>query len=46
MHWLQSCTEVVYKGLGSIEAGRVPHNDYVYVEAISKSNALMKIDRI
>ena len=28
-----------------IESGRVPHIDYVYVEAISKSNALMKIHR-
>ena len=25
-----------------IEAGRVPHIDYVYCEAISKSNTLMK----
>ena len=25
---------MVYKGLGCIEAGRVPHIDYVYVEAI------------
>ena len=25
--------------------GRVPHIDYVYVEAISKSNALMKFHR-
>ena len=31
--------------MGSIEAGRVPHNDYVYVEAISKSNSVMKFDR-
>ena len=31
--------------LGCIEPGRVPHTDYVYVEAISKSNMLMKIDR-
>ena len=31
--------------LGYIEAGRVPHSDYVYLEAISKSNTLMKIDR-
>ena len=28
-----------------IEAGRVHHIDYVYVEAISKSNWLMKFDR-
>ena len=27
------------KGMGCIEAGRVPHIDYVYVEAISISNA-------
>ena len=26
------------------EAGRVPHIDYVYVKAISKSNSLMKFD--
>ena len=32
-------------GLGYIEAGRVPHSDYVYLEAIFKSNTLMKIDR-
>ena len=32
-------TDVVYKGLGCIESGSVPHIDYVYVEAISKSNA-------
>ena len=33
--------------LGYIEVGRVPHSDYVYLEAISKSlsNTLMKIDR-
>ena len=36
---------MVYKGLGCIEVGRVPHIDYVYVEAISKSNAYMKFDR-
>ena len=36
---------MVYKGLGCIEMGRVPHIDYVYVEAISKSNALMKYHR-
>ena len=28
-----------------IEAGRVPHTDYVCFEAVSKSNRLMKIDR-
>ena len=27
-----------------VEAGRVPHIDYVYVEAISKSNVLMMFD--
>ena len=32
-------------GLRCIEAGRVPHIDYVYVKAISKSNALMKLER-
>ena len=36
---------MVYKGLGCFEVGRVPHIDYVYVEAISKSNSLMKLDR-
>ena len=36
---------MVYKGLGCIEAGRVPHIDYVYCEAISKGNRLMKFDR-
>ena len=36
---------MVYKGPGCIEAGRVPHIDYVYVEAISKNNWLMKFDR-
>ena len=41
---LKSCTEVVYKGMGCIEAGRIPHIDYVYVEAISKSNELMKFE--
>ena len=35
---------MVYKGLGCIEVGRVPHFDYVYFEAISKSN--MKIERL
>ena len=28
-----------------IQAGRVLHIDYVHVEAISKTNALMKFDR-
>ena len=28
-----------------IEAGSVPHTDYVYFEVISKSNMLMKFDR-
>ena len=36
---------MVYKGLGCIEAGRVPHIDYVYCEAISKRNTLMKFHR-
>ena len=36
---------MVYKGLGCIEAGRVTHTDYVYCEAISKSNTLMKFHR-
>ena len=35
---------MVYKGLGCIEVGRVPHVDFVYFEAISKSN--MKIERL
>ena len=35
---------MVYKGLGCIEASRVPHIDYVYVKIISKSTALMKFD--
>ena len=35
---------MLYKGLGCIEAGRVPHIDYVHVEAISKSNWLLKED--
>ena len=26
------------------QSGREPHIDYVYVKAISKSNALMKFD--
>ena len=30
--------------MGGIEAGRVPHTDYVYFEPISKSNMLMKFD--
>ena len=36
---------MVYKGLGCIEMGRVPHIDYVYVEAICNGNSLMKFDR-
>ena len=36
---------MVYKGLGCIEAGRVPHIDYVYVETISETNVLMKFDQ-
>ena len=35
---------MVYKELWCIEDGRVPHIDYLYFEAISKSNTLMKID--
>ena len=35
----------IYKGLGCIEAGRVPHIDYGYCEALSKGNPLIKIDR-
>ena len=34
-----------YKWLGCIEAGRVPHTDYVYFESISKSNMFMKLPR-
>ena len=34
-----------YIRAGCIEAGRVPHTDYVYFEAISKSNTLMNFDR-
>ena len=30
--------------LGCVEEGRVPHIDYVYWEAISKVNTLMKFD--
>ena len=36
---------MVYKELECIEKGRVPHMDYFYCEAISKSNTLMKFDR-
>ena len=36
---------MVYTGLGCIEAGRMPHIDYVYCEVISKSNTLRKFDR-
>ena len=36
---------MVYKGQVCIEAGRVPHIDYVNVEVISKSNSLMKFDQ-
>ena len=28
-----------------MEAGRVPHIDYVYFASVSKNNALMKFDR-
>ena len=34
-------TEVVYKGLGCIEAGGVPHSAYVCFEAISNGNTLL-----
>ena len=36
---------MVYKGLVCIEAGRVPHIDYVYFEALSKNNTVIKFDR-
>ena len=36
---------MVFKGLRCIEADRVPHIDYVYCEAIFKSNMLMKFHR-
>ena len=36
---------MVYKGLGCIEAGRMPHIDYIYCEAISKGNTLIKLNR-
>ena len=36
---------MVYKGLGCIEADRVPHTVNIYFEAISKSNMLMKFAR-
>ena len=36
---------MVYKGLGCIEAGRVPHIDKIYCEAISESNKLIKFHR-
>ena len=35
---------VVYKGLGYNEAGRVPHSDYVYLDAISTGNTLLKFN--
>ena len=31
-------------GWGYFEAGRVPHTDYVYFEALSNGNTLMKVD--
>ena len=37
---------MVYKGLGCIEAGHVPHSDYVYFNAISKGNMLMELIEI
>ena len=36
---------MVYKCQGCFEACRVPHIVYVYVEAISESNSLMKFDQ-
>ena len=42
---LKSCTEVVFKVLGYVEAGRGFHIDHVCCEAITKSNTLMKFDR-
>ena len=36
---------VVYKGLACIEAGRVPHSDYVYFKAILSGNPLVKFNR-
>ena len=44
-YWPLSGTEVVYKGMGCIEASRVAHTDYFYFEAISESNMLMKFAR-
>ena len=38
--------QVVYKGVGCIEAGRVPHSDYVCFEAMSKSITRMKFNGI
>ena len=35
---------MVCKGLGSIEADRVLHSDYVNFEAISNGNTLLKFD--
>ena len=37
---------MVYKGLACIEAGRVPHTDYVSFKAISKSKTLIKSKKI
>ena len=35
---------MVYKGLGFIAGGRVPHSDYVYVEAISKGHTVVAVE--
>ena len=32
-------------GLNCIEAGLVPHIDYVYFKAVSKGNTFIKFDR-
>ena len=37
---------MVYKGLGCIEAGRVPHSDCVYFKAICKGNTLFTVPEI
>ena len=36
---------MAYKGLGYIEAGRVPHVDYVYYEAICNVITMIRFDR-
>ena len=42
---IKCCSTIVYKGLECIEAGRMPHTDYVYFDDISKSNRFAKFDR-